>query len=473
MSDLKSLFKHTRNYFFANIATKALAFISIPVYTRMLTISEYGIINVFLSVSSIAAVLLSLNSEVAISRYYFDAESIEDFKEFVGTSVVLTTIIFVSMSVLGIFCVPYISGILNFPYILTLSVIPVALYNKISSIFTQIYQPLLQSRKVALVISIYSYLAFFLSALFIWYLDEKKYYGYVFGSVVTMFLIGAYLFKQIKEYCVLSLKINHIKYILSFCIPYIPYTLSGIIIAQFARIFIGTYEGYDSAGIYSLANNIAALMLIVVMTTHEAWNPYYFKYMNANDHESLAKDYGLIWRVSLIAGLFISLFAQEGGLILAGPQYERSLYICPILVLGYLFYQWAYVYLRNSGYAKKNIWNAYAVIICGVVNIILNAILIPISSDLGGALSLSISYFIMMMVSYIFNKKILKLYAPHFFLFLKLLLLYLPFSYISILFYFIGFSLVLLPIKVIIFLLFIYFMIQPFKYKIVKLLRHY
>ena len=42
MSDFKALAKHSTNYLFATMATKALAFISIPVYTRLLSISVFA-----------------------------------------------------------------------------------------------------------------------------------------------------------------------------------------------------------------------------------------------------------------------------------------------------------------------------------------------------------------------------------------------------------------------------------------------
>lgn len=87
MSDFKALAKHSTNYLFATMATKALAFISIPVYTRLLSVYEYGIINVFMSTVGIVQVLLTLNTEVAISRYYYDAKNEQDFKEFCSTSI--------------------------------------------------------------------------------------------------------------------------------------------------------------------------------------------------------------------------------------------------------------------------------------------------------------------------------------------------------------------------------------------------
>ena len=91
MSDFKALAKHSTNYLFAIMATKALAFISIPVYTRLLSVYEYGIINVFMSTVGIVQVLLTLNTEVAISRYYYDAKNEQDFKEFCSTSIKISS----------------------------------------------------------------------------------------------------------------------------------------------------------------------------------------------------------------------------------------------------------------------------------------------------------------------------------------------------------------------------------------------
>ena len=100
MSDFKALAKHSTNYLFAIMATKALAFISIPVYTRLLSVYEYGIINVFMSTVGIVQVLLTLNTEVAISRYYYDAKNEQDFKEFCSTSIKISSGVWLLMSLI-------------------------------------------------------------------------------------------------------------------------------------------------------------------------------------------------------------------------------------------------------------------------------------------------------------------------------------------------------------------------------------
>lgn len=414
MSDFKALAKHSTNYFFATMATKALAFISIPVYTRLLSVYEYGIINVFMSTVGIVQVLLTLNTEVAISRYYYDAKSEHDFKEFCSASIKISSGILFLMSLIMVLLSPWLSKELSFSKILTLCIIPVATYNLINSVFTQIYQPLLQSRKIAIVSSIQSYLAFGLSVVFMLCMNNERYYGYVWGTMAAMILLSTYLLRQIRPFYVKS-KINkeHVKYLLGYTIPYIPYTLSGIILAQFGRIFMSTHNGFDAAGIYSFVSNVGALMMILISIAHSAWNPYYFQYMTAKDYKSIDHDYDLIWRVTLIGAMGLTMFGNEIALILARHEFIGGMYLLPILILGYVFYQWSYVYLRSTGFARRTIWNAVAIVTSGISNIAFNHLLIYRFGILGVAMSFCISYFILCAVAYLINRYILKIYVPH------------------------------------------------------------
>lgn len=148
MSDIKALLKHSFHYFIAQVASKALAFVSIPVYTRILSMEEFGIVQVFLSTVGIASVLLTLNTEVGINRYYYDRRSNDDFKEFVGTTIVVMSSVIGFMSLLVILFLPWLSKELSFSWLLTLALLPVSIYNVSNSVFTQIYSVLLESKKL-------------------------------------------------------------------------------------------------------------------------------------------------------------------------------------------------------------------------------------------------------------------------------------------------------------------------------------
>lgn len=463
MSDYRALFKHSRNYLFANIATKALAFISIPVYTRLLTVEEYGIVNVLMSVLNIAPILLTLNLEVAIGRYFFDTDDINDFKRFVGCSIRLAGLSFLVMSLIFIILLPWFSSLLSFPFLLTLSILPLSLYRIINSVFQQIYNPLLESKKIAIVSSVQTYLAFGLSVIAILCLNDQKYYGFAIGNIVALFLLGIYMFKQIRPYTIGCWDKKYIKYTINYCIPYIPYSLSGVIIDQFGRIFISADSGFDSAGLYSMAANIAMIMAIFIGLVHQAWNPFYFRYLNNNDYKSLDDDYDIIWRITLLLAVGIAIFGKEIGFVLGGKQYLDSLYVIPVLCVGYAMYQWAYVYMRNTGYAKKTIWNGIVITISGFVNVLLSALLTPIMKELGVAIAFMISYTILMVLSYYVNKLELHVYSPAFKSFFMQFLLCVPFLVLGYCSYEIDMSYQIFIAKVL--LLALYSLIIAYKYR--------
>ena len=66
---------HSKNYFISNVAAKGIIIISLPVMTRLLSPSDYGIINVFNSYSGIFISVLTLNCYVALGRYYYEEQN--------------------------------------------------------------------------------------------------------------------------------------------------------------------------------------------------------------------------------------------------------------------------------------------------------------------------------------------------------------------------------------------------------------
>ena len=180
---------------------------------------------------------------------------------------------------------------------------------------------------------------------------------------------------------------------------------------QFSKIVISSFGGFAEVGKYNIAATIGGLMMVVISITHQAWNPYYMRYMTERDHFSIDHDVNLIWRMTLLCGGLLASFGYEIGYVLAAPEYHQYLYMIPLFVLGYVFYQWSYFYLRNVGFSKKTIWNTIIVFISGGFNVILNFVLIKKFGNIGAPVSLIGSYLLMLFVSYFVNKYILKEYT--------------------------------------------------------------
>jgi len=427
MASFTEILRHSRNYFIANISTRALAFISIPVYTRLLSPDEYGIVSIFFGVAAILSCVMSLGADRSISRYYFDQKNIEDFRCFTGTSSILALAAFVvNATILAYFAKEFGSLVglnANVVYLL----VPTTLINIIGLTFEQIYGPQKESKKIALSSLARVYAGFALSIFFILLLKDEKYMGQIAGQIFAGIILCIYWIKEIKRYLAFSFDLSYVKYIFVYSVPLIPYALSAVIIEQFGKLAIGGTQGVSQAGFYSLALAVSSLVGIAISVAHQAWNPYFFEYMNAQNYAQLDKDFRRIFIITIIIAAGVAAFGKEIGLLLAKKEFGGSFYLIPIFTFGYIFFQLSYVYLRNFGYSKKTYFMTLTVLMSGLSNIAMNFILIKKYGEFGAAVSFTLSYVFMAALGWFFNKFFVKLHAPALKTFLFPIFIIIPF----------------------------------------------
>lgn len=408
MAGFKEVLKHSGNYLLANLATRALAFISIPVYTRVLSTEDYGITAVFLSAVGILNGLIALNFDTSVSRYYYDKTSDADFKTFVGTSLISATIAICLTSALIYSFAHRLSALTSLPLKTIYLLVPMAVVNLVGLMFIQIYQPLKQSKAIALSSLARVYLGFVFSIGLIFVFKSEKYFGQILGQILAGGAMLVYWIRKISPYVALTFDVQHLKYILHYSIPLIPYTLSGVVIEQFGKLTIASTEGVAQAGFYTLAVSIASLTAIVTEITHMAWYPYYMEYMKSGNYERHDSDLVRIFKLTLVAAMFFSCFGQEIGLILAKRDFTSALYLVPIITLGYVCHQLAYAYMRNLSFALKTSYMSLIVISAGCVNILLNSVMISRWGASGAAVAFALSYALMAGLSWIFSTFVAK-----------------------------------------------------------------
>lgn len=411
MAGFKEILTHGRNYLIANLATRALAFISIPLYTRLLTPNDYGIVSIYLGVVAILSSVIALSADRSVSRYYFDQKSAEDFKRFVGTSSILATVFFIINSILIIVFAEEFGKLTNLNTNTVYLLIPMSLINVVGLTFEQIYGPLKKSKIIAISSLTRVYIGFAISILLILLFKENKFYGQIIGQIIAGGLMIIYWGVKIRPYFKIAFDKSYLKYIFTYSIPLIPYALSGVIIEQFGKVAIGNSQSISTAGYYSLALTVGSLVSIAISVTHQAWNPYFMQYMNEKNYLQLDKDFIRIFKVTTVVAFSIATFGGEIGLLLAKREFLGSMYLIPVFTIGYVFYQLSYAYLRNFGYSRSTHYMTITVLISGISNVLLNVILIKPLGELGAAISFALSYIIMAILAGLINKYLVKLHS--------------------------------------------------------------
>jgi len=407
--NMKSTLKHFKNYFSGNILTKAISFLFIPIFTRLLPVEDYGILNIFNSYTILFTVIMTLNTYSGLSRYAYEEK--DDFEQFYFTNILITLFIFLFTSVLFLIFQDELATAIGIKKSVVILYLPIILFNVFNSFFNQIFQPKEQSKLIVSVNIIYAIGSFALKigALFLF---EKNYINIIISTVVIDVVFIVYFIIKTWRYIGIKFRKKYLTYILIYCIPLMPYTISDILLSFFDRIIIGQALGNADAGLYSLSYNIGILFSVFyrsLMIT--AWMPKYFEYMNTGNYEQHDLDIVNMLRIVSVFGLLMILFSEDIGRIIIGTQYLDALSIIPLVVLGYFFECIHYIFLKNAAYAKKTLFSTVVLFSSAILNIFLNLYFVPRYGYKVAALTTVVSYFFMAVLAWVINKYILRMHS--------------------------------------------------------------
>lgn len=408
VSNDSAFIKDFRNYITGDFFIKIVSLISIAVFTRILTVEDYGIFGVFNASIGLLMTILTLGFHTAVSRYFFEHQA--DFSSFlfismVGSIFIATLLLFLIWQYKDIS-----AQILNIPSQLITLFLPAIIIGIISSIFSQYYSSIRQSGFLIRVEVVKAYVSF-LASLTIVLMIEKSYRGLIVGGLIVGGILSIYMLSKLWKLMLPSFNRKHLIYIASFSVPLIPYHASSLILQQFDRIMINTQLGNYESGLFNFAANVALLYLLFTAVVMRAFYSDYFNLMNEKNYKDLDNKVLKIFYIYIIVATFLIFFGNEIVLVLADKKFIKAISIIPILVSGYVFFSIFDIYGRNAIYAYRTVYASINILIPGVLNIILNNLLIQKFGYMGAAYATLISYMLMAMIAYFISVYIIKIHS--------------------------------------------------------------
>lgn len=417
---------HAKNYVSADIIGKGMGFISIPIFTRLLTPDGYGYLAIFSSILAIFSVLLKINMHGAITRYYYEEK--DDFKSYVGS--VLSLVILFNVFIIPILYLlrKVISDSLNIPVDIFVLAIIGSVFILPIKLLMSYYQASKQSKKYSILSVSNQVLILPIAVIWTLLLVQNRYFGKMYAVVFVSCGLGffsVYFLLKLSDFRI-SLNKKHVVYALSFGVPLIPHALSGFILNQFDQLIINQLTGSYNTGLYSFAYKIGMIIKIIAAAMNRSWIPLFFanyrdeKYSLINNRALKFSKYMFFMALGLI------LFSQEVVHVMADSSYHEALNLIPVIVIGGMGY---FFYLLYSGYAfykKRTGIISIVTLLAGFLNIFLNYLLIPRFGYSIAAFTTLVSYFVMFILHYLnvrlfLNCKVLIKFRPIFQQFLILL----------------------------------------------------
>ncbi|MHA2366667.1 MAG: lipopolysaccharide biosynthesis protein, partial [Candidatus Hodarchaeales archaeon] len=405
-NDFFDTLMHSKNYFFVNVATIGLSIITIPIFTRLYSQEDYGIISLYTAYLAIIVPIMTLNASSAVGRYYY--EETEDFNEFLGTTIILVGSIFAISVMITVLFFDTISNIINLTDLLLGLMLVSAVFTIIGQIYFQVLIPQKRSKEVSIINVTSAYFTTGIAIILVISLEKNKYLGQIFASLLVRLVISVYFIYKLYQITKLTVSKKHLKYILAYSVPELPYILSSNIIAQFDRIMIGDYEDTSAVGIYSIGYNIASLLMMVIAAINTAIAPDFYKFYNQNQISRLDRLTKRVFSIIVIGATGLILFTDEIFRILVDKKFHDGKEVVSIVVFGLIFYAMFTIYVKYITYTKKTIYLAIIMLTSGISNVLLNVMFIPKYGYIAAAYTTAISYFILFFLSWTISKYHLK-----------------------------------------------------------------
>lgn len=397
--------KATLWFLVCNLFEKGITIFTTPIFTRLLTVEEYGKFNIFNSWVSLLTIFISLNlySGVYSQGLVKNSNREEYASSLQGLSLTLALI----WSFIFFLFKDKISSFLNLSIFQIFMLIVIIWSNSSFNFWATKKRVEFDYKKLIYFTLVVIILKPILGVLFVIKFEDKVNARILSIVIVNIILHSILFFIQLKEGKKFYIK----KYWLSalkFNIPLIPHYLSGTILSVSDRIMIGKIIGNDKAGIYSLAYSLSMIMTIFNSVIFQTLEPWLYKKLKENE----TKDFAKIMYPSLIGVALLNLvligFAPEIIRIFAPQQYYEAIWIIPPVAMS-VYFMFSYTFFAVfEFYYEKPKYIAFATFLAASINIVLNYIGINKFGYLAAGYTTLICYIIYSGMHYIFMTRVCK-----------------------------------------------------------------
>lgn len=379
-------------YTASNFLIKGIAFLTTPIFTRLLTRTEFGLYNNYVSWLAIVTILVTLNldSTLISARYDFERK----FDEYIFSVLFLSTLSTVAwLLVVNIFSEAFVS-LLGMDLVYINAMLVYLLFLPAVTLFQARERYLFEFKKtVATSLFIAIGTAFF-SVLLVVNMQNKL-TGRIVGSIVPTVLLGIVLYTYFikKGKRIVS---SYWKYALPVSLPFIPHLLSLTLLNSTDRVMITRWCGAEDNAIYSLAYTCGSMVTMLMASMNSAYAPWLGEKLNAGKHDEIrkfSKKY-IIGFAFLATG--IMAFAPEVLYILGGKSYQEAKFVMAPIAMGCVC-QFIYTMFVNvEQFKKKTVGMAIASVTAALVNLVLNYIFIPKVGYLAAAYTTLVGYMVLL-----------------------------------------------------------------------------
>lgn len=366
-------------YTIGNVGLKGVAFITLPIFSRLLTTDEFGLYNLYVSYETILTIFVGLCLYGSLRTGKYDYKN--NFDDYVSSTITLSLIVFIGMLLLGNIIYPFISSgfefnrfILNLLIVHSYAMFIFQFYNVRLALDFRYKEYIIASGVNSIggtVLSIILILCLF---------DSDKHIARIYGYASVPILVASIIWisfirNGVKHHCKFA-DVSQWKYALGISLPLAVHTFSQQILNQFDRIMIGRLVNTAAVGIYSFIYTIGSILQVIVQSMDNAWSVWMYEQLEKKNYDAIKLKSSSY--ILLMNTLYIGFIALVPDVIrIAGTEdyYEGISMVIPIAFAIYFIFLYS-LPVHIEYFNKQTKFIASGTSLAAVINLILNYIFI-------------------------------------------------------------------------------------------------
>ena len=410
VSKIKDLIKNIGFLVISQFGIKVLNFLLVPLYTSVLTTSEYGTYDLFHITTALLIPFFTFNIKDSAIRFTLDHTDTDNRKKIFTISII--HVLFSSLLALIVLSINHImtfsKPIDDYAILVFLMFISQALVEVITN-----YVRGLDNLKQISISSVICSLVIIILNIITLIPLKMGLYGYFISNIVGPFVQVVYLFIVCKCWRYLSFRSfdkNLNKQMVNYSRPLILNTTAWWINSVSDRYIVVLFCGTAANGIYSVASKIPSILDMMQNIFSQAWTISAVKEFDKNDSDSFFSNmyntYNMVMTIMCSCIIIISRLIAR---VLYSNDFFLAWKYVPFLVMAVLFGALSgYIGAIFSAVKASKVF-AYSTLIGAAINIIFNFIFVRHTGPIGAAISTTLCYFVIYVIRLQNSSKYIKM----------------------------------------------------------------
>ncbi len=412
-SDIFGLGRKSLAYVVGHLATRAVSFLLLPLYTNALVPEDMGILSLAFAFSAFGLVVYRLGLDSALLRYYV-GESYKKQRETATTvyialmlsGLVISGIILslrspLAGSILGVHRPEWIAILTGIMFLDTLWTIPMYLFRADERPLPYITFSLVNVT-ITMVMNIVLVVHYDLGV-------AGALLANLCASTTLFLLTGFTIFRRLS---LRAFSTSTLRILLKFGLPLALAGLFTVAIEMADRYLLSWLADLETVGLYSAGYKLGVLMLILVMGFNMGWQPFFLR-RGKQPGAPLVFARITTYLVAFLGALLLIVSAwldhivriPLGPITLLGSEYWSATGIVPMIMLGYILFGLYVLLLPGVHLTARTRWVMLFRGSGAATNVLGNIVLIPLWGAMGAATAKCVAFGVMALITFLVTRR--------------------------------------------------------------------